>query len=429
MLHLLLLSRSTDPWLAGLMFDSFDTDDNGFPRQGAVVFMDHFKQLKKDKQKRSIQAVVHELGHTLNLIHRFDRLVRRADSTSFMNYDWHYKGGGKTEQYWRDFRFTFDPDEIAFMRHAPWWKVVPGGAEYFTAQYWNEGGGGYHHFASEKEVNLFELELTAPPTGRVFDFGVPVYLQITLKNPWDIEMKVPKCYLDLKAGFLEILITRITNAGRSDEQTRFRAILSRDYRLDNEGMVTLPPHKSFSNNINLTFGSAGFSFVEPGYYEVTALLSKYDEKYNYIIPSNTLPIRIRPPQNREAEMDALDFFHKDVGYYLALGGSDVLPEAENKLSALKEKRLRKSKNQAITDPLAAYITRAQAINWSRNFLLYEHGRYRTRPAKKDETRRLLAQIQPNADKLFDPSTRESTQKLMEALGTKEKPEKKDSEPT
>ena len=88
--------------------------------------------------------------------------------------------------------------------------------------------------------------------GLMFDFGVPVYSQITLKNPWDIEKKVLRCYLDTKAGFQEILIPRISNAGQSDEQNRFRTILSRDYRLDNEGRITLHPLESIRKLMKAT---------------------------------------------------------------------------------------------------------------------------------------------------------------------------------
>jgi len=80
----------------------------------------------------------------------------------------------------------------------------------------------------------------------------------------------------------------------------------------------------FSNNINLTYGSAGSSLVNPGQYEITGLLSRYDEEHNYIISSYTLPIRVIHPK----------------------------PGRRKKILCL---------------PIS---TRAQAINWSKDFLLF-----------------------------------------------------------
>ena len=34
--------------------------------------------------------------------------------------------------------------------------------------------------------------------------------------------------------------------------------------------------QSIPNNVNLTYGSSGFAFAEPGAYEVTALLPSFD---------------------------------------------------------------------------------------------------------------------------------------------------------
>ena len=57
------------------------------------------------------------------------------------NYDWKYLGGSNVSKFWRDFTFTFDPDELAFLRHGPWENIIPGGAEFHTIPYWENTDG------------------------------------------------------------------------------------------------------------------------------------------------------------------------------------------------------------------------------------------------------------------------------------------------
>ena len=77
--------------------------------------------------RKLIQTTVHELGHALNLAHRFEREVGRADSTSFMNYDWRYKGGSHTTEFWSRFAFAFDDDELEFPDTPPAGRSFPEG--------------------------------------------------------------------------------------------------------------------------------------------------------------------------------------------------------------------------------------------------------------------------------------------------------------
>ncbi|HYN40098.1 MAG TPA: hypothetical protein VES39_12685, partial [Rhodospirillales bacterium] len=86
--HVLWLSQSNRGGLLGVMFD---TDDE-LPRQGLAVFAktirDAYAGRPEHRDRKLIQTAVHEIGHALNLAHCFEREVGRADSTSFMNYDW-----------------------------------------------------------------------------------------------------------------------------------------------------------------------------------------------------------------------------------------------------------------------------------------------------------------------------------------------------
>jgi hypothetical protein len=412
LLHLLLLSKAKLSGLLGIMFDTGVLDLNNLPRQGVAVFLNAISGNTAGIKRKIIKTIVHELGHALNLVHRFEREVGRADSTSFMNYDWLYLGGNNTNKYWKDFRFTFDEDEIKFMRHAPWPKIIPGGAEFHTIKYWYEGTGGYSPYAPEIPLSDLELLISPPPTGHLFGFGTPVFLSVTLVNKGSEPLDIPAFYLDPKAGFLEILVRRQTITGDS-RIIKFKPVISRCFDIGNYINDVLDPGQSMSNNINLTFGSSGFTFAEPGNYEITAVLSIYSGNYNYVVKSEPLFIRIEYPKTREEELDALEIFNKDVGYYLALGGSDYLTGAESKLLKVRDRR--QGIEKIIADPLVAYITRCIAINLSRDFITYKEGKFKIRKAESVKAVELFSQLKANEDKIFDKATLSGTRSLMNTI--------------
>ena len=424
MIHMLLLSKSIKNDLLGLMFDSGETDLNGYPRQGAAIFMNTFNASDPLFQMKAIKTAVHELGHTLNLLHRYERGIGRTDSTSFMNYDWLYMGGNHTVEYWQDFKFTFDPDEIRFMRHAPLWKLIPGGAEFATAKYWTEGGGGYVPYAPEVLITNLDLELSAPQDVTLFDFATPVFLQVKLTNLSETDVTLPHFILDPKAGLLEVIVKRISGSGEDENKQTFRPLVTRCYDLGEPEMKTLQPGQPMIDNLNLTYGCTGFAFAEPGNYEVTAIISTWQDGYNYIVRSNTLQVRIGYPKNVDEERDALKIFTREVGYYFVLGGSDLLSKAESELSEIREKRM---KTHKVMDPLSAYITRCLAINRSRDFIHYKDKKFTTRKAIPAEANKLLNELKSSEKKVFDRATLDRTRKLRNATEERGKPEHLEAE--
>ena len=118
--------------------DDRESFENVRARQGAAVFwtefLDFFATLPAwDRDRRFLRTVVHELGHALNLAHSW--LVNRADSTSFMQYPQNYPHGNslgeRDTNYWRDFDYAFDPEEIFHFLHGFYNEVVPGGKQEF----------------------------------------------------------------------------------------------------------------------------------------------------------------------------------------------------------------------------------------------------------------------------------------------------------
>jgi hypothetical protein len=415
-LHLLMVRESTLDGLLGIMFDNDDADLNELPRQGAAIFQKLIRTYPNWEQKL-IQTTVHELGHALNLAHRFERSIGRADSTSFMNYDWKYLGGNNRGKFWRDFAFEFDPDELAFLRHGPRAKIIPGGARFHTVPYWENPDGGYVPYIPEVPSDDFKITLVPPPAGVIFQFAQPVLLTVQLTNFTGRPMEIPRFVLDPKAGMLEFIIKRrrspVDNTG-SHTGFVFRPIVHRCFNAEQAASDLVPPGQNLTENVNLTFGSAGFTFVEPGEYAVQAVFVWQKARQEIrTIKSNVLTIRIAYPKSAAEERDGQYLFRRDVGYYFALGGSDALSAAEDILNEIAQRRQLKAK--AVTDPLVANIVRCKAINLTRDFVTYADGKYSVRRADPEKARTLFESIEKISQKIFDPQTCRTTLQTAKSL--------------
>ena len=406
-LHLLLLSESSRDGLLGIMFDSSDP----LPRQGSAVFAKEISNFvtEPDFPRKLIQTTVHELGHALNLAHRFERVVGRADSISFMNYDWRYRGGNHRDEFWTNFQFTFDSDELAFLRHSPRQALIPGGAPFHSINYWSDGNGGYSPYVPEVPISFLELNLRPPVSGPIFNFSQPVFLEIELKNLSDNTFAFTPEILDPKSGLLEVLIRR---RGSNDPADHFIPIMERCFEMSSDRLADLPPGGTINNNLNLTFGSAGFPFAEPGEYDVTALLIFFDQQseQDLVVTSNTLRIRIRFPQSSEDENDAMVLLRDDVGLYFALGGSTALTTVHDELENIRQRR--QGKRKTITDPIVTNIVRCAGIDAGRPYDRYIDGKFKHVRGNRAKAAELLEQLSPAVlKKAFDAHTAKHTEAL------------------
>jgi hypothetical protein len=418
-IHLLVLSKSDRRGLLGVMFDSSDA----LQRQGAAVFADEIRAIQGiDHDRKLIQTTVHELGHALNLAHRFERVVGRADSTSFMNYDWRYRGGNRSTEFWNRFQFTFDEDELEFLRHAPLPPLIPGGAPFHSVAYWSDGQGGYSPYVPEAPLAGFQMALKLPGDQPLLAFAQPVLLEVALTNSSGRALTLPSFLLDPKAGFIELIVRRV-NAGAfapgGSQSLSFVPVMQRCFEWDAADTIVLEDGATMADNVNLTFGSGGFAFAEPGTYEVTALLVLFDERNQreLVAKSNAVRLRIASPKTNDEERDAMLFFSDEVGMYLALGGSPALTGARDKLDQILERR-----NHDVGDPLVAHITRTMAIDASRPYVRYAKGKFRTQSAHLPEAVQLFDRLEKGGMQTFDTSTVNSTSELAKrtraALGGK-----------
>ncbi len=418
-LHLLRLHESTLNGLMGIMFDS----GGDLPRQGSAVFEREIQTFYPlDSARKTIQTTLHELGHALNLAHRFEREVGRADSLSFMNYDSRYLGGGNEQAFWQDFDFRFDADELAFLRHGPRPAVIPGGHDFHTVPYWSEGNGGYVPYMPEEELTFITLAIRGPngtTEPMVFDFLQPVFLEAELTNVSGETIELGDFLLDPKSGVLDIVVRRVEGGGGGEPPAlwvpmmqRCRAGIQAMGAIDPSLLDVVPNGGSMTRNLNISFGAAGFTFAEPGEYEVQAVVSLHNDQdnRNYIVPSNVLRVRIAFPHSRQEEEDALILLRDDVGQYLMLGGSRVLERARRDLESVLDRRS-KGKMTAV-DGLSANILRCMGIDAGRPYLLRKEGALTPDSGNRGQAAELLGKLSPTVLKrYFDANTAEATARL------------------
>lgn len=124
----------------GVMYDFGNNDLNRKPREGVAVFYDHplisDPRVPEQIRKREyVYTLIHEIGHSLNLLHSFDKA--RPSSLSWMNYPHLYPRGYEAQQgydgsqeFWRRFEERFDEEELLHLRHASPREIKAGGFDF-----------------------------------------------------------------------------------------------------------------------------------------------------------------------------------------------------------------------------------------------------------------------------------------------------------
>lgn len=411
-LQMLWLSRSNRSGLYGVMFDTSDAR----PRQSLAVFASEIRdRLGNDaaiRDRKLIQTAVHEIGHALNLAHRFEREVGRADSTSFMNYDWRYRGGRREGEFWSRFNYSFDQDERNFLCHGPYSAVVMGGAAFHSVRYWHEGDGGYSPYVPERQLPGLSLTLAAGNRG-FFRFAEPVLLSLTLENRTGQALRIPDSLLDPKAGFVELLVRRIARGRTSDHAPEsFQPVVTRCFEIGQDQLIELPSGGQHADNLNLTFGASGFTFAEPGTYEVRALLVISDQASgtDKIAASAPLQIQIGYPEARSDYGLADRLFQADAGRWFALG-------APERLSAVGDALIELAMDKATPREIAAHVLRTGMFGAHRDPLHVEKGRAVRGKADPARFAQLASGLEAIGLDGFDPVTRSQTaQYLKETRG-------------
>jgi hypothetical protein len=417
--HTLALSRSTNKGVYGVMFDV----TGSLPRQGCALFVDAIRDAVADpaEQNRQILSVLaHEVGHSLNLVHRFERALGRSDSISLMNYPTEYLGGGQPDAYWKLFRGTFDDDELDFLRHGPRNDVMPGTAPFHSIDYWDAAPGSHPPYVPTVPTPGLELTLEPPPSGAHFAYGQPIMLQATLRNTGTTTIALPPDPLDVKAGNLEILVERNPDPGVSalGRAQSFAPMMQRCIVNLTPGPRPFPPGASMSRNVSIGFGTGGFVMADPGLYGLTLLLTVTDPRGRgsvQVIRGERLDVRVGFPEDGDHQRHASQLLSPDAGAWLALGGGSAFVGVPRRLDEIR--RARKSGGRGRPDALTAAITRTLAIHWSRPYLQWDGSRFATRPARPGRAAKLLRGLVADQDAMafFDPATARNTRELARSL--------------
>lgn len=315
-LYLLLATEYVDPGVLGIMFDAADNDN--FHRQGAAVFHDHRSigaAAGAEKDREYLFTIVHELGHAFNFLHSFQKgiiethgVLPRPDAMSWMNYPQLFPfgfagpaGWDGSDQFWSQFGFTFDRDEIHHLRHDDRSEVIPGGRSFAFAGHLEE-----RPFAHPAGQAGLRLDLWTPS---VVEFMQQIEGDVRLRNDGEAPILVPPS-LDPSAGHLELLIRRPTDRFPKVYQRFSRACVRSAAR-------DLAPGEALYQEISPSYGRRQWLIDEPGTYELQAVLKMLDGSS---IASELRRLRVLTP-DQVSDRLAADFYSEDVGLYLGVEGS------------------------------------------------------------------------------------------------------------
>lgn len=350
--------------VAGVMFDAGAVYGGaGEPpdRQGFAVFRNHswFNNLVAGAPANQEQAWamrqflftwVHEAGHAFNLLHSWNK--GRPNSLSWMNYP------QRVTDFWNNFRFRFDDEELIHLRHGDRASVIMGGDPWASGGHLEDSEGAFAQLVGDAPI-----EFLLRSKG-FFEFMEPVVIEFRLRNLLDDLPLNLDTRLNPEYGGVIVYIRRPD--GRIVEH---KPILC---KLGTPDIQTLQPRSEaiqgpdrYSENVFLSYGGSGFNFDEPGEYLVRAV---YQGVGDVLIPSNIHRVRVGRPFSRDEERIAQDFFSYETGMSLYLGGSSsaFLKKGMDTLEAVADRYQKTS--------VGAHVSLVLAQNLRRPFFHIQDGK-------------------------------------------------------
>lgn len=301
----------------GIMFDAaagYGGAGEAPDRQGFAVFRDHSwfddlvsgapsNQSEAWAMRQFLYTWVHEAGHAFNFLHSWNK--GRSNALSWMNYPQY------VDNFWDNFEFRFDDEELIHIRHGDRASVIMGGDPWASGSHFEEAAGAFAQLEGNAPVE-FMLRSKS-----YFEFMEPIFIELRLRNrlsdmPIGLDTR-----LGPEHGGVIVYIRRPD--GRILE---YNPILC---QIGTPEMRVLLPFQEgvqgedrYSEDIFLGYGKYGFYFDEPGEYQMRAV---YQGSGDILIPSNVHRVRIGRPFTKEEDKIAQDFFSYQVGMSLYLNGS------------------------------------------------------------------------------------------------------------
>lgn len=169
-------------------------------------------------------------------------------------------------------------------------------------------------------VQATELVLKVEANQADYLLGEPVVLYVSLLNSSDEEVQMP---LELKpvSGFVHYQVRQ--QGSLNGSESLFFPWATLDYIVD--PIEKFYPGQIVREEVKLFFGSMGWTFQEPGTYEITAKMGEE-------LSSNTVTITVDAPTDKQTIAAAELFLGSvQVGFFLLFEGGDHLKEGIQRL--------------------------------------------------------------------------------------------------
>lgn len=349
--------------LGGVMFDAEINEPGGVDRQGTAIFTrcPHFHTAAgayiqanppadAAVQRELFFNLIHETGHAFNLAHSFEKddgrgwappawmpLKANPQALSWMNYpDEATPHGGvrfNASYFYKRFRFRFDNGELLFLRHAPETYLMMGGAA------WSQNHGRVPRITLDDR-----LQLVLRSRKQVLELGEPVMVELRLRNVSHQPVTVHGA-LDPSDGLVEIAVT--------NPRGERRPFLPIDHTRTLIAPVVLAPGGgTIYEPVDMTMGSFGFPFKEPGAYRIEASYTNVDGT----AAAAVMQLYIRPPTSFDAVPTLNELWNARVGRVLYVEGTRTMDDVNEKLDWIRTRLERQLGNE---NPIAIHLTTAR----------------------------------------------------------------------
>jgi hypothetical protein len=332
--------------LFGIMFDY----SGSYQRQGCAVFQTQVNNYyggagTHDANRHMLYCYVHELGHSFNLLHSWDK--GRSNSLSWMNYDWRYDQANGSGSFWLNFAFQFDDGELVHMRHDNRNSVIMGGDG------WNVNAGAEAPPSIDVMQPIIEnhsgLNFTIKAKDTYY-LGEPVVVELALRLR-DLNGKEVHTSLNPNLEQTKVAIRK------PNGQVVMYEGLADHFALPGTAVLT-EENPSIYASTYIGFGRDGFYFDQPGFYSIKAA---YRTIEGGVITSPDIKIRVKHPVTETEDAIAALYMGDQAGrlFYLLGSDGDHLEEGNEALRTVIEKYPK--------HPLSSYAALALGVNASRDF--------------------------------------------------------------
>jgi len=257
---------------------------------------------KKFKKWMLLFSICHNIGHTFNLDHSWERsaspaLMKIKDdqkSLSFMNNPHFYDNGMK--EFIKKFKFNYDNNELVQIRHASFdnnqlASILP---------------------AKRRNSNPFTIEVRINrPTNNIY-YMEPVIIECKIKNKSN--------NIQQKELTKEIIASNLIVGISNNKSTNIKYIQPYYDMQNSSGRHLIESEKSIYTSLFVSADPGGWLIDEPGTYTVSA----YFINSKQIIVSNILTLTVMAPKLKKLENLAQDYFCDEVARIYAFNGSTIL---------------------------------------------------------------------------------------------------------